>query len=31
MSEDDLPEDYDVIVFGTGICFFVTSERTVIV
>ena len=31
MSEDDLPEDYDVIVLGTGICFIVTLYSAVIV
>ena len=27
MAEDDLPEDYDVIVLGTGICLIVTLYR----
>ena len=31
MVEDDLPEDYDIIVLGTGICFIVTLYRAVIV
>ena len=27
MAEDDLPEDYDVIVLGTGICLIVHLYR----